>query len=63
MATSIRETPAILRGDAGLIFVGAVFVVGRILGTYHAIAYVAGVLTPERSMAGTVRTFLIVFRP
>ncbi len=63
MAKSMRKTPAILRSDAGLILVASLFVVGLFLGMYHAFAGVAEVLTPEKSMAGTGRTFSDVFRP
>jgi len=37
--------------------------VGLFLGMYHAFAGVAEVLAPEKSMAGTGRTFSDVFRP
>ena len=63
MTQSMRKTPAILRSEAGLILVAVVFVAGLFLGAYHAIAGVAEVLTPEKSMAGVGRTFSDVFRP
>ncbi len=63
MAKSMRKTPAILRGDNGLILLAFVFVVGLFVGMYHAFAGAAEILTPAKNITGTGRTFSELFKP
>ena len=63
MAKSMRRTPAILRGDGGLILFAFVFVVGLFFGMYHAFSGAADILTPEKNIAGKGRIFSELFHP